>query len=129
MAGGARGTQGGSSTRSAACARFGGGVAEGVAQVAAPTDLGVAVELHTHAVHDGAARARGAGHRRSDGEHLPGVDVGHLALPAELGVGDVLPVRYGFRVPCVVVSAWARRHHLSHTVYDHTSILKLVETK
>jgi phospholipase C len=29
----------------------------------------------------------------------------------------------------VVVSPWARRHHVSHTVYDHTSILKLVETK
>jgi phospholipase C len=37
--------------------------------------------------------------------------------------------RYGFRVPCVVVSPWARAGHVSHTVYDHTSILKLVETK
>lgn len=37
--------------------------------------------------------------------------------------------RYGFRVPCVVVSPWARPHHVSHTVYDHTSILKLAETK
>jgi phospholipase C len=37
--------------------------------------------------------------------------------------------RYGFRVPFAVVSPWARRHHVSHVVYDHTSILKLVETK
>ena len=37
--------------------------------------------------------------------------------------------RYGFRVPFAVVSPWARRHHVSHRVYDHTSILKLVETK
>jgi phospholipase C len=37
--------------------------------------------------------------------------------------------RYGFRVPTVVVSPWARANHVSHTVYDHTSILKLVETK
>ncbi|HKS98859.1 MAG TPA: alkaline phosphatase family protein [Rugosimonospora sp.] len=37
--------------------------------------------------------------------------------------------RYGFRVPCVVVSPWARRHHVSHTVYDHTSILKVLEAK
>ena len=37
--------------------------------------------------------------------------------------------RLGFRVPFAVVSPWARRHHVSHVVYDHTSILKLVETK
>jgi len=37
--------------------------------------------------------------------------------------------RYGFRVPAVVVSPRARRHHVSHVVYDHTSILKFVETK
>jgi phospholipase C len=37
--------------------------------------------------------------------------------------------RYGFRVPAVVVSPYARRHHVSHVVHDHTSILKLVETK
>ena len=37
--------------------------------------------------------------------------------------------RYGVRVPAVIVSPRARRHHVSHTVYDHTSILKLVETK
>jgi phospholipase C len=35
----------------------------------------------------------------------------------------------GFRVPCAVVSAWSRRDYVSHHVYDHTSILKLVETK
>jgi phospholipase C len=37
--------------------------------------------------------------------------------------------RYGFRVPFAVVSPWARRHFVSHRTYDHTSILKLVETK
>jgi len=35
----------------------------------------------------------------------------------------------GFRVPCIVVSPWSKRSHVSHVVYDHTSILKLVETK
>jgi len=35
----------------------------------------------------------------------------------------------GFRVPAVVVSPWARSNYVSHVVYDHTSILKLVETK
>jgi phospholipase C len=37
--------------------------------------------------------------------------------------------RYGFRVPCVVVSPYARRNYVSHVVHDHTSILRLVETK
>jgi phospholipase C len=35
----------------------------------------------------------------------------------------------GFRVPVCVVSPWAKRNHVSHVVYDHTSILKLIETK
>ena len=37
--------------------------------------------------------------------------------------------RYGFRVPTVIVSPLARRDYVSHVVHDHTSILKLVETK
>ncbi len=37
--------------------------------------------------------------------------------------------RYGFRVPAGVVSPYAKRDYVSHVVHDHTSILKLVETK
>ena len=37
--------------------------------------------------------------------------------------------RYGFRVPAVIVSPYARRHYVSHHVHDHTSVLKLLETK
>jgi phospholipase C len=37
--------------------------------------------------------------------------------------------RYGFRVPTVIVSPWARPSYVSHEVHDHTSILKLIETK
>jgi phospholipase C len=37
--------------------------------------------------------------------------------------------RYGFRVPTVIVSPWAKRNYVSHVVHDHTSILKLIETK
>src|SRR5262245_44665812 len=37
--------------------------------------------------------------------------------------------RYGFRVPAVVVSPYARPNHVSRRVRDHTSILKLIETK
>jgi phospholipase C len=37
--------------------------------------------------------------------------------------------RYGFRVPAVIVSPFARRDYVSHVVHDHTSILKLIQTK
>ncbi|MCW2723192.1 MAG: phospholipase [Frankiales bacterium] len=33
----------------------------------------------------------------------------------------------GFRVPCLVLSPFARRGHVGHQVYDHSSILKMVE--
>jgi phospholipase C len=33
----------------------------------------------------------------------------------------------GFRVPCLVVSPFARRHHVAHDLYDHTSILRMIE--
>jgi phospholipase C len=37
--------------------------------------------------------------------------------------------QYGFRVPAVIVSPYAKPGHVTSTVYDHTSILKLVEQK
>jgi phospholipase C len=37
--------------------------------------------------------------------------------------------RYGIRVPFAVVSPYARRHYVSHKVYDHTSILRFIETR
>ncbi len=43
----------------------------------------------------------------------------------ELGGFD----RLGFRVPVIVVSPYARRHYVSHTVHSHTSILRFVEAK
>ncbi len=52
-------------------------------------------------------------------------------VPPALEPGDV-PGAYdstGFRVPCCVVSAWSKKDYVSHHVFDHTSILKLVETK
>jgi phospholipase C len=33
----------------------------------------------------------------------------------------------GFRVPALVISPFARRNHVAHHVYDHTSILKMIE--
>jgi phospholipase C len=35
----------------------------------------------------------------------------------------------GSRVPTVVVSPFARRHYVDHTLYDTTSILKLIESR
>ncbi len=33
----------------------------------------------------------------------------------------------GFRVPCLVISPLARRNFVAHGVYDHTSVLKMIE--
>ena len=37
--------------------------------------------------------------------------------------------RYGFRVPLVVVSPYAKRGYVSHEVYDHTSIIRFIEAR
>jgi phospholipase C len=52
-------------------------------------------------------------------------------VPPALEAGD-LPGAYdytGFRVPCCVVSAWSKKDYVSHQTFDHTSVLKLIETK
>jgi phospholipase C len=64
----------------------------------------------------------------------------HVPPPAAIPPDDVPPDlppgslpggfdRYGFRVPAGVISPYARRDFVSNTVYDHTSVLKTVETK
>jgi phospholipase C len=50
------------------------------------------------------------------------------AVPTNDTYGDLYSY-YGFRVPAVVVSPWAKRDYVSHQIHDHTSILRLVETK
>ncbi len=50
----------------------------------------------------------------------PGVDVPVSAYDYDY---------YGFRVPSVIVSPYARRDYVSHVVHDQTSILKFIETK
>jgi phospholipase C len=37
--------------------------------------------------------------------------------------------RYGFRVPCAIISPWARPNYVSHQVFDHSSVCALVEAK
>ena len=65
----------------------------------------------------------------------------HIAPPVALAPDVIPPVvgagesaydgfeRYGFRVPSLVVSPFAKRNYVSHTVFDHTSVLALVERK
>ena len=50
----------------------------------------------------------------------------HVPPPAAADVKPEYQQR-GFRIPCVLVSPFARRAHVAHGVYDHTSILKLLE--
>jgi phospholipase C len=43
-------------------------------------------------------------------------------------VGD-LPIGLGYRVPCLVVSPFSRGGYVSGTTFDHTSTLRLLETR
>jgi phospholipase C len=50
----------------------------------------------------------------------------------QLQAADAGPTTYdrlGFRVPAVIVSPYAKPGYVTDTVYDHTSILKLIERK
>ena len=49
----------------------------------------------------------------------------HVAPQRAPDVGG--PALRGFRVPCLLISPFARRGYVDHGVYDHTSILRLVE--
>jgi phospholipase C len=62
----------------------------------------------------------------------------HVVPPAAVAPDDIPPDasdaytgfrQYGFRVPCAIVSPWARPDYVSHEVFDHTSICALVEHK
>jgi phospholipase C len=53
-------------------------------------------------------------------------------IPPVVQLGESLYdgfARYGFRVPAVVVSPYAKRDHVSHLLYDHTSVLAMIEHK
>jgi phospholipase C len=64
----------------------------------------------------------------------------HVPPPRAIKPDDIPPMlpagflpgaydRYGFRVPAIVVSPWARRHYVSHVVQDLTSITAFIERK
>jgi len=50
----------------------------------------------------------------------------HVSPPAGPDVKPEYQQR-GFRIPAVLVSPFARRGHVAHAVYDHTSVLRLLE--
>jgi phospholipase C len=49
-------------------------------------------------------------------------------LPAAAG-GTAGPVGLGFRTPCLVVSPFSRGGYLCSDVFDHTSLLRFIETR
>jgi phospholipase C len=65
----------------------------------------------------------------------------HVAPPRAVPPDDIPPDveptpgvpaawdHYGLRVPGFVISPFARRNYVSHVVHDHTSVLRLIETK
>jgi len=64
----------------------------------------------------------------------------HVSPPSAVPPDDIPPMvpagdpfnafdRYGVRVPTMVISPYSSPHHVSHAVYDHTSILKFIETR
>lgn len=48
--------------------------------------------------------------------------------PADQGAGNQ-DGRLGFRVPCLIVAPWARRRYIDKRLYDHTSVLKMIEKR
>ena len=38
------------------------------------------------------------------------------------------PIGLGFRVPCIIVSPWTVGGYVSHDTFDHTSVIRLLET-
>ncbi|HET9957609.1 MAG TPA: alkaline phosphatase family protein, partial [Polyangiaceae bacterium] len=49
------------------------------------------------------------------------------AIPDADRVAGNADGRLGFRTPALLVAPWARAGFVSHQVYDHTSVLKMIE--
>ena len=63
-------------------------------------------------------------------DHVPPPDSGVIpdADRAACEAENITPFsRMGFRVPAIAISPYARRGYVSHTQYDHCSILKMIE--
>jgi phospholipase C len=65
-------------------------------------------------------------------DHMPPPEACHPGdLPAEVEPGEPAHDfdRYGIRVPMIAISPYAKKHFVSHRVYDHTSILRFVQAR
>jgi phospholipase C len=52
----------------------------------------------------------------------------HVAPPVVERWTDGTPLRYGFRVPCLVISPFARSGYISHELHSFVSVLHFAET-
>jgi phospholipase C len=52
----------------------------------------------------------------------------HVEPPTVEMWSDGTPFRYGFRVPCLVISPYAKRGYISHELHSFVSILRFTET-
>jgi phospholipase C len=52
----------------------------------------------------------------------------HVEPPTVETLPDGSPLRYGFRVPCIVVSPYARSGYVSHRTHSFVSLLHFIET-
>jgi phospholipase C len=52
----------------------------------------------------------------------------HVEPPVVERWKDGTPFRYGHRVPCIVISPFARSGYVSHTLHSHVSLLHFAET-
>lgn len=59
----------------------------------------------------------------------PGEYISDPALLPPLANGIVGPIGLGFRVPMIVVSPFSRGGHVDSGTYDHTSLLRFLETR
>ncbi|HUR37739.1 MAG TPA: alkaline phosphatase family protein [Terriglobales bacterium] len=65
-------------------------------------------------------------------DHVPPADaVAPDDIPPQTNPTDIAGdfTKLGFRVPFIAVSPWIRKNYVSHTVADHTSILKFIEKR
>jgi phospholipase C len=49
--------------------------------------------------------------------------------PGQLGTGTCNFAHTGYRLPMIVISPFAKKNYVSHTVYDFTAILGLIEAR
>lgn len=59
-------------------------------------------------------------------EHVPPTAAPIPAADRAAGNTDGLR---GFRVPALVISPWSRRAYVTHGLYDHTSVLRMIESR